>query len=301
MVKPLTEKYRPKTFEEMVGNEKIKNSVKRMIKKKELLDMIFYGTYGVGKTTLADIIARCVTDYPVGRIYINASDMNKKADIHDKVIENSKTITSGEYKIVILDEAESLTPKAQQSLKSYLENKYDNIKIIFIVNDYSKIIDALKDRCINYKFKKIDTNKVLGRITYISKEEKMNYTNEELDIIANNSNGSLRRAIKQLQVGDIESIKKGDNDLEIKSVFSDITAKKIKSAYKKLYKIFEEKQFSIVIDELFNFVYQNISVESVFLNISDLERSLRSGCSIYTVSMEFVIKTKNSIYRKIKK
>lgn len=294
MEKPLTEKYRPKEIEEIVGNSKIIESVLTMIKNEEIVDMIYHGTFGVGKTTLAHAIGRRILiNYPVGLNYFNASDINKKGEIHDKVIMDSKTKIQGNYKLIILDECESLTPKAWMSLKTWLETKSNKIKVIFIANDFGKVPDAIIDRCQVYRFKKVSDENIFERIKLIVKLENIKLSDKDLMDIAEISNGSVRRAVKQLKFGKIEKI---DEDLNFEEIFNYITKKKTKEAYKKLYGLFEDFEDRIVIDELFNYVFShNYKIEDIYLTISELERDIILGCSIYTSSMTFVINIKRCI------
>lgn len=284
-----TEKYRPEKFDDgYVGNEEAVKAIKMSIDNHLEKDMIFYGPYGTGKTTAAFIYARMITLYPEGCVYLNASDLNKKADVHQYVIDTAKTRTQGPFKVIILDEAEELTTKAQDSLKSFLERKSSKVKVIFIVNKFNKIIPAIKSRCAKVYFSKIKSADIMKRIIYIAAKECKSITQEELGKIAELSKGDLRNAINLLQFG----VLKQEDLLDVTDIIKLVKSGKTKSAYLRLSELMESHSPDSVVMSLFDFAMKEDGVpETIFLFIADYEKAI-DKFSIYTSTMEFVVKTK---------
>jgi DNA polymerase III delta prime subunit len=291
----LTEKYRPKTFDEIVGNTKVIQAIQRLIKIDMLKDMIFYGTFGTGKTTTGIVTARTLKCYPKGCIFLNASDINKKDDIHYYVMESAKTKWEGKYKIIILDEAEALSKKAQESLKTFMERKSPKIKIIFIVNDYSKIIPAIKSRCAKFRFARIKADEMIPRLLDIVRQEGINIAKETITTIAYSSNGDMRTAINTIQTGGDTPIE----EIDVKPLYDIVQKGKSLDTYKILSGLLETENETQVIDALFRYAIDHIDKEQVFLCIADLEKSIGSGFSIYVASMEFAIKVKRCFNGKV--
>lgn len=291
----LTKKYRPEKFEDIVGNEGVINSIKNMINNKKIVDMIFFGSFGVGKTSTAIVIAKTIAIYPQEVLFINASDINKKDDIHEYIMKSSNIMITGDYKVIILDEAEELTKKSQLMLKSFLETKSSKIIIIFIVNDYSKIIDAIKSRCLSLKFERIPEELILKKLFEIKNKEHITLDDKKVVEYAKRCNGDLRSAIKYLQG---ESPDTNDN-IDIKPLLNSLLKDDIKASYSILIELLEKNDANSVCKSFFDYVYKNTGIDSLFLEISSLYKDLNSGFSIYIVSMEFIIKCRRDIQKYI--
>ena len=109
------------------------------------------------------------------------------------------TIFNKGIKLIILDEADSMTFDAQSALRRIIEKYSDNTRFCLICNYENKIIPAIKSRCANFKFNPIDNNFIVTKLSKISKKENLKIDNESLNIVANLSNGDLRKAINLLQ------------------------------------------------------------------------------------------------------
>ena len=113
------EKYRPQVLEDYVGNEVIKNKIADYLKQGSIQNLLFHGVAGTGKTTLAKLIAKNL-NYDL--LYLNASDERGIDTIRDKIVPFASTMSFRDIKIVILDEADYLTPQAQATLRNTIES-----------------------------------------------------------------------------------------------------------------------------------------------------------------------------------
>jgi replication factor C small subunit len=140
----LNERYRPLTLDKFVGNEHLKTAISGYLEKNDILNFIFYGPAGCGKTTLAKLI---VSNLECDYLYINASDERGIETIRDKVQGFASTISFEPIKVVILDEADFLTIQAQASLRNIIETFSRTTRFIMTCNYVERIIDPLQSRC----------------------------------------------------------------------------------------------------------------------------------------------------------
>jgi len=189
----LSEKYRPKTLEEVVGQDEIIESIKARDTPKNYL---FVGPSGCGKTTLAQIIAK---RYGMPLIERNASDERGINAIRDDI--KRLTLTRGK-KYIFLDEADSLTTDAQNALRRIMENPKSNSYFILTGNDGWRFEEAIKSRCTDFEFKRIENKDILRQIVKICEKEKIEIDEESeegfIQLIAQ-SNGDMRKAINILE------------------------------------------------------------------------------------------------------
>jgi replication factor C small subunit len=139
-----TESFRPNTLEGYIGNEHIIEKVKIFIANGDVPHLLFYGSAGTGKTTLAKIIANSVD---ADLMYINASDENSVDAVRDKIKRYASTVGFKRWKIIILDEADYLTPNAQAALRNLMETYSKTTRFILTCNYVEKIIDPIQSRC----------------------------------------------------------------------------------------------------------------------------------------------------------
>ena len=170
-----TEKYRPRTFDDFIGQEEVIKRVKAMVEQKNIPHMIFCGPAGVGKTTLSLIIAKTIfgDSWPENFLELNASDERGIDVIRVKVKEFAMTKAMGTDipKIILLDESDALTRDAQQALRRTMEQYSRSTRFLFISNFFSKLIDPIKSRCAVFKFKPLDFVHVDAIIDRVAKAE----------------------------------------------------------------------------------------------------------------------------------
>lgn len=144
---------RPKNFTEVLGNDSIVAAVQKQLKERVPIAWMFSGPPGVGKTTLALLVAESIEAKEV--IELNAADTNGVDSIRELVQSCQYNPLSGKYRVVILDEAQQLTSQAQQVLLKPTEDKDSTTVFIFCTTDPQKILEALRKRCVSFVLKGI--------------------------------------------------------------------------------------------------------------------------------------------------
>jgi replication factor C small subunit len=196
------DKYRPKTFDEVVGQEEAVRKLKAMATSGNVQHLLFSGPPGVGKTTCALILAHEVLgeSWQDNFMQLNASDDRKLQVIQTRVKEfaRSKPINA-KFKILFLDEADSLTTEAQQALRRMMEDYGENCRFIFSVNYQSEIIEPIQSRCVIIRFQALDKKDVFSLIDRIASAEGLTVTEEAKDALYAITRGDLRRLINLLQ------------------------------------------------------------------------------------------------------
>ena len=204
------DKYRPRTLKDIVGNDDIKKILITSIEKGDLPHLLFHGGSGTGKTST--VTALVMQLYGPRRINekvleLNASDENGINVVRDKIIKFANIIVgsadpkynSPSFKIIILDEADSMTSEAQTALKKVMETTCDITRFVFICNYETKIIDAIKSRCAGFRFNQIPDDLMIERLKTIARDENMIVDDDVFQIITRICEGDARRSINTLQ------------------------------------------------------------------------------------------------------
>jgi replication factor C small subunit len=198
-----TEKYRPSKFEQVQGQKDIVKKIKAFVEKKNMPHLLFAGTAGIGKTTLALVVAKELygDNWKNNFLETNASDERGIDVIRNKVKDfaRTKSVNTDLPKIIYLDECDSLTKEAQQALRRTMETFSNTARFVLSCNFSSKIIDPIQSRCAVFRFKPLVKEDVFGMIEWISKEEKLDIDEDAKDALYELSGGDLRRVINTLQ------------------------------------------------------------------------------------------------------
>jgi len=197
-----TEKYRPKTFNEVIGQNNIVKRVEAMTKTGNLPNLLFSGPPGIGKSTLALVIANELfqNQSQSNFLELNASD-ERGIDVVRNTIKDFARMKSisGTFKIIFLDECDSLTKEAQQALRRTMENFSRNTRFILSANYSSKIIEPIQSRCISFKFRPLEKEQMKEIIDNIEKKENLTIDEKAKQALIEISEGDARKIANILQ------------------------------------------------------------------------------------------------------
>ncbi len=226
-----TEKYRPKDFSDVIGQDEIVRRVKALVESKDMPHLLFVGPAGVGKTSLAMVIARKLfgESWRSNLLELNASDERGIDVIRVKVKEFARTRALGNvpFKIIYLDECDALTRDAQQALRRTMENYTKTCRFILSANYSSKIIDPIQSRCAIFRFRRLEKKDIFKLIEKIEKGEKIRVDEKAKEALFEVSGGDVRRLENLMQ--SCASITKEITEKVVYEVSSYARPKEIKS------------------------------------------------------------------------
>lgn len=198
-----TEKYRPKKFDEVVGQEEIIKRVKSLVNSNNIPHLLFAGPAGTGKSTLALIVVKELFGeaWRDNYLELNASDERGIDVVRQKVKDFARTKALGDapFKVIFLDEADALTREAQQALRRTMENFTSTCRFILSCNYSSKILDPIQSRCVIFRFQLLEKKDIKRRVDYISDREGLNISADAFSTLYEASEGDCRRVINLLQ------------------------------------------------------------------------------------------------------
>jgi replication factor C small subunit len=196
------EKYRPQTLDDIHGQAEIVERLQSYIAQDDVPHLLFSGPAGVGKTTAATAIAREIYGEDNWRgnfLELNASDQRGIDVVRDRIKGFARSSFGGDYRIVFLDESDSLTDDAQSALRRTMEQFSDNTRFILSCNYSSKIIDPIQSRCAVFRFSPLGDAAVGGMVREIAAAEGIEVTDAGVDALVYAADGDMRRAINSLQ------------------------------------------------------------------------------------------------------
>ena len=191
-----TEAFRPHTLDGYIGNESLIEKAKIWIVNNELPHLLFYGSAGTGKTTLAKILANSVDSQ---LMYINASDENSVDVVRDKISRFAGSVGFKKWKIIILDEFDFMTPNAQAALRNLMETYSKTTRFILTCNYVEKIIDPIQSRCQVFAITPPNKTDVAKRLVQVLEEKSIAYDIKDVAAIINASYPEIRRALNSAQ------------------------------------------------------------------------------------------------------
>ena len=205
------ERYRPSDLNTYIGNEHLKSKVSIYLESEDVPHLLLYGVAGTGKTTLAKII---VNNIDCDCLYINASDENNVDNVRTKIKNFASSIGFRSLKVVILDEADFLTPNAQAALRNLMETFSKHCRFILTCNYVERIIDPIQSRCQPYKIVPPSRKEVALQLKNIFETENVTFKLDDLALIVNAGYPDIRRVINSAQ----RQVVNGELKIDVSSV-----------------------------------------------------------------------------------
>ena len=251
------EKYRPQVLEDYVGNEVIKNKIADYLTQGSIQNLLFHGVAGTGKTTLAKLIAKNLN---CDLLYLNASDERGIDTIREKIIPFASSMSFNDVKIVILDEADYLTPQAQATLRNTIESCSKTTRFILTCNYLERIISPLQSRCQTFEITPPSKQEVNYHLIDVMKTEEVDCSANDLQNVVNTHYPDIRKIINTIQGSIVDGeIKIDDNSLKNTQLGDQIVEaleKKLKlSVIRQMLADSGAREF----DGLFKVLYDNVS------------------------------------------
>ena len=261
---PWIEKYRPTNLNEVKSHEQIITTLKNFIKNKDLPHLLFYGPPGTGKTSTILSCAKELygNNVDLMTLQINVSEERGIEIVRNKILQfvQSKSFIFTEnnklFKLVILDEADAMTPDAQAILRRIIEKYTVNARFCLICNYIKKINLALQSRCTIFRLSPIPDNIIEEKIKDISKKEKIKLDTGAVHSIIDKSNGDFRKIINILQTGSMISNNISEDLInkslgfpskeEINMIYNSLINDNFNKSHKKISKIKDTEGYSLI-------------------------------------------------------
>lgn len=201
---PWVEKFRPHTLSDVVGNADTIDCLRAMAKDGNMTNLIISGPPGTGKTTSILCLARELLGPAVKQavLELNASDDRGIDTVRNKIkmfAQQKVTLPPGRHKLVILDEADSMTSAAQQALRRTMEIFSSTTRFALACNNSTKIIEPIQSRCAILRFTRLKDEMVLERLLQVCEAEKVGYRDDGLAALIFTAEGDMRNALNNLQ------------------------------------------------------------------------------------------------------
>jgi len=258
-----TEKYRPKTIADYVFRDDAqRKQVQQWVDQRTIPHLLFSGAPGTGKTTLAKVLINMleIDEYDV--LEINASRENSVDAVREKITNFVATMPFGEFKVVLLDEADYISPNGQAALRGVMETYASSARFILTCNYPNKIIPALHSRCQGFHIERIDHTEFTARIATVCVEEGVEIDIDTLDSYVKATYPDLRKCLNLCQMNTVDGtlVKPNEGDsatADYRLAVVDLFKQgKILEARKMLCSQVRPEEM----DELFRWMYDNLEL-----------------------------------------
>ncbi|KAJ7559227.1 hypothetical protein O6H91_04G075100 [Diphasiastrum complanatum] len=202
---PWVEKYRPHKLSDVVGNQDAVSRLQVIARDGNMPNLIFSGPPGIGKTTCILALAHELlgqSNIKEAVLELNASDDRGIDVVRNKIkmfAQKKVTLPPGRHKVIILDEADSMTSGAQQALRRTMEIYSNTTRFALACNISSKIIEPIQSRCAIVRFSRLSEQEILNRLLRVVEAEKVPYVPEGLEAVVFTADGDMRQALNNLQ------------------------------------------------------------------------------------------------------
>ena len=258
------EKYRPQTIKDYIGSPDFKEKIQKWITDQSITNLFLHGPAGTGKSSLANLL---VKELDCDFKYINASNESGIDTVRNKIMEFCVNSSMAPLKILVLDEADGLSPQAQFALKATSEQYSKDTRFIFTANEFGKIIEPLKSRCQEFNVIPPTKSQVVERCREILELEKVDFDEDELDSIVDFCYPDIRKCIQDLQRNTVGKVLKLDKEyfkllVYQKKIVEIINSSKESNMFDKVKEIRQLLADSRVKDytTLFRYLYDNIEL-----------------------------------------
>ncbi len=261
---PWVVKYKPNTFEEIIFHKTIIDIIKNSLE--NLPHLIFYGPNGVGKSSLIKIITNSIFStetFKQNVLFLSASEQRGIGVVRQEIknfAKQSVYLNEGNFKIVVLDEVDSMSFEAQSALRRIMETYSKTTRFCFICNSINRISNPIVSRCVKFLFKPIPAIEINNRLNYIAVKENLSDNKKKfIEKISNISNGDLRKAINLFEILSLSNNDKNILEFDLNYLIGTIKQELIDNLINSI----EEKDFNEMKKNISNIFFEGYSSKEI--------------------------------------